>query len=76
MNNVLINIGGIYLNERYEGDQLPGYSPVPREKQERALAFMMKEIKNMEWLNNPEFLKNLPLRGNIVSVLEDMMFPM
>ena len=74
MNNVLINIGGIYLNERYEGDQLPGYSPVPREKQERALAFMMKEIKNMEWLNNPEFLKNLPLRGNIVSVLEDMMF--
>lgn len=35
---------------------------------------MMKEIKNMEWLNNPEFLKNLPLQGNIVSVLEDMMF--
>lgn len=74
MNNVLINIGGIYLNERYEGDQLPGYAPVPREKQERALAFMMKELKDMEWLNSPELQKNLPLRGNIVSILEDMIF--
>ena len=33
LNNVLMNIGGIYMNERYDGDVLPSYTVVPRKDQ-------------------------------------------
>ena len=36
LNNVLMNIGGIYMNERYDGDVLPSYTVVPRKDQRRA----------------------------------------
>ena len=36
LNHVTFNIGGVYLNERYDGDARPGYQVVPgKSKNER-----------------------------------------
>ena len=74
VNHVLLNIGGLYLNERYDGDQLPSYSVVPKEKQQRALRFLLGQIGNMEWLNAAEMQTQWGLMSNISSELEDKIF--
>ena len=55
------NIGGVYLNERYDGDARPGYQVVPREKQERALQFLLEQVKDLTWLSAKELRKTMPL---------------
>lgn len=50
LNNVLMNIGGIYMNERYDGDVLPSYTVVPRKDQRRAVKFLLDQMKDMDWL--------------------------
>lgn len=74
LNNAIINIGGIYLNERFDGDQWPGYSTVPKEKQKRALHFILKELKDMQWLDDPAVLAGFPLQATIADVLEENIF--
>ena len=49
--HVYANIGGIYLNEKLEGDPVEAVACVPREKQRRALQFILAELKRMEWLD-------------------------
>ncbi len=74
MNHVMANIGGIYLYERYDGDQVPGYASVPKEKQKRATRFILQQLKDMAWLDNEELLKGFELRSNISTTLEDRVF--
>lgn len=74
LNHVIYNIGGIYINQRYEGDPLPFYESVSRDKQERALSFMLEQLKNMSWIDAPELQKSLPLMKNISGDLEDAIF--
>ncbi|WP_026207739.1 zinc-dependent metalloprotease [Butyricimonas synergistica] len=74
LNHVIYNIGGIYINQRYDGDPLPFYEPVSREKQERALRFMLAQLKDMDWLDAPGMQKTLPLMKNISGDLENAIF--
>ena len=71
LNHVAVNIGGIYLNERYEGDKLPHHAFVPREKQKRAVRFLLNQVKEMRWLDNPAFQSEMPLMGMVSRDLED-----
>ena len=64
MNHVFANIGGIYLTERYEGDPRPSYEAVAKEKQQRALKFMMTQVKDIDWIENKDLLKNFTLIGS------------
>ena len=73
VNHVMFNIGGIYLNERYDGDELPSYSVVPKEKQKRAVDFL-GQIRDLEWLNAPDLQQKLPLMSNISTQLEESIF--
>ncbi|MFR5660911.1 MAG: zinc-dependent metalloprotease, partial [Butyricimonas faecihominis] len=57
-----------------DGDQLPGYASVPREKQKRATSFILEQLKDMTWLDDEELLKGFELRSNISTVLEDRVF--
>jgi hypothetical protein len=68
-NHLYANVGGIYLNQKYAGDPIPNYKSAPREKQERALQFLLQEIKQLEWLEDEDVLKNLPLTGTPSKVL-------
>ena len=58
MNHVICNLGGLYLNERYENDKVPAYGVVPRERQKEALHFMLEQIRDLSWLDD---MKGLPL---------------
>lgn len=64
MGHVFGNIGGIYLNELKEGDPVKAYSFVPKEKQKRALRFMLEELSDMSWLDNRELLDKLAMLGS------------
>ena len=64
LNHVFANIGGIYLTERYEGDPRPSYEAVAKEKQQRALKFMMTQVKDIDWIENKDLLKNFTLIGS------------
>ena len=63
INHILNNIGGIYLNEKYEGDPRPFFESVPRERQEEALKFLVNELYDLNWLENKEVLQNMTLTG-------------
>jgi hypothetical protein len=47
LNRVLCNIGGIYLNERFEGDALESYSFVPAQQQKASVQFLLEKTKDI-----------------------------
>lgn len=57
--SVSANLGGIYMNEKYEGDTLPTYVSVPRDMQRRALFFMLERLEDMSWLDNKRLNKDV-----------------
>lgn len=67
--NVRPLIGGIYLNEKYVGDPLPVYQAVSKAKQKEALQFMLSTLSDMDWLDNEEFMKILPIMGSPAGML-------
>ncbi len=62
--HVYANVGGIYLNEKLEGDPVKAYESVPAEKQRRAIRFLLAQLRDMDWLDNAELMQNLPLMGS------------
>ena len=69
INHVHANVGGIITNEKLVGDPLPLYEVVSREKQLKALNFIIKLQEDLDWLENPDVLKNLPLMGTPSTLL-------
>lgn len=68
---VLADIGGIYLNERYDGDQRPSYKTVSKEQQKKALNFLLNELKDLSWLDANETLKEFPIRTSVAMQMEN-----
>ena len=68
---VLADIGGIYLNERYDGDQRPSYKTVSKEQQKKALNFLLNELKDLSWLDARETLKEFPIRTSVAMQMEN-----
>jgi len=66
------NIGGIYLENAVLGDQKDAYSPVPKDKQLRALEYLKKNVFYMpEWLFVPELMaKTFPLKDSPIGPFE------
>lgn len=64
MFNVYINIGGFKLNEHFVGDAMPSFTPLSKDLQKRSLAFVMQELKNMDWIDNYNVTKNLAFDGS------------
>ena len=62
--NVYINIGGFKLNEHFVGDAMPSFIPLSKDLQKRSLAFVMNELKNMDWIDNYSVTKNLAFDGS------------
>ncbi|MEG0796842.1 MAG: zinc-dependent metalloprotease [Odoribacter sp.] len=71
LNHVILNIGGLYLNERYAGDLRYSYTTVPKEKQKMALQFLLNELENMEWLDGKQFQEGFPLIANVSQFIAD-----
>lgn len=71
INNVLMNIGGIYLYDVREGDA-PGmaYKAVPKDVQKASLEFLLEQFGDMDWLENEELLRNLPPQKNTAADMQ------
>lgn len=73
INHVYANIGGFYLYEKYVGDPGPLHEPVPRKKQQQALQFLLKEISNLDWIEDSKILQHMALTGTPATVLRNQL---
>jgi hypothetical protein len=69
INHVYANIGGIYVNEKHAEDQFPLFQSVPRAKQQKAINFLLQELKELDWLEDRQVLENFTLTGTPATVL-------
>ena len=70
INHVFAYVGGIYLNEVKVGDEMLPFESVEREKQIAALKFMMSQVKDIDWLDNEELMKNITIMGSAKNLLQ------
>ena len=59
--NALANVGGIYLTEVKDGTPGERWQSVPREIQQKSLLWVIKQIRNSDWLDQHELTRRLPL---------------
>lgn len=69
--HVFANIGGVYLWEKHSGDPVEhSYLCVERERQKEAFDFLYAQVYDLEWLDNHDLMKQLPIMGSPASVLQ------
>lgn len=74
--HLLHNLGGVYLYERFEGDQLPAYRAVPKEVQKESLLAALSVLKNNDWLTNSELELHMnAMNGDAGAYLRNVLFP-
>lgn len=53
INHAMVNVGGMYVNQKYHGDGQTIYEYVPRTQQQRSLDFVLAQIDQMpKWIVN------------------------
>ncbi len=73
LNHVLANVGGIEVNEKYEGDNVMHYKVVSKKKQQEALQFILTQLENNNWLEPESLLKNITITGTPLVALRNNM---
>lgn len=69
--HVFANIGGMYLYEKYSCDPIDyAYITVPREIQKEAFDFLCEQLKDLEWLDNEDLMKNIQIMGSPAKTLQ------
>lgn len=69
--HVYANIGGIYLYEKYANDPIDySYVCVPRDVQKKAFDFLCDQVKDLDWLDNEELMKNIQIMGSPAKSLQ------
>lgn len=62
--SLMVNIGGIEINNKYEGDKSPTYVPVDRATQKATLKYMMEQADDLKWLDNKDLLRLSGMNGS------------
>lgn len=57
--------GGVYLNERYQGDKRPSFEYVEADYQRRAQEFLCRQLEDLDWFEPADLLSEIPLSGNM-----------
>ena len=71
LRNVMYNVGGIYLTEVKEGTPGKRYEAVPKARQKASLAWVLKQFKDSDWLNNAELKQHFPLHVDGSAIVRD-----
>ncbi|WP_303180079.1 zinc-dependent metalloprotease [uncultured Butyricimonas sp.] len=71
LRNVMYNVGGIYLTEVKEGTPGKRYEAVPKARQKASLAWVLKQFKDSDWLNNTELKQHFPLHVDGSAIVRD-----
>ncbi len=50
----MVNIGGIEINSKYEGDPMPAYTPVDKKIQRESLLYMLSQAEDFSWVDNKD----------------------
>lgn len=66
---VLYNIGGIYLNERFEGDARDSYIPVSKEMQKASVKFIFDNINDIDWIDSNMQVTGMPLKAPVAPAM-------
>ncbi len=61
VNNVLAQVGGIYLNKVKDGSSVKPSTPVSRKVQKASLKWVVAQLRSSSWLNDVSVASNLPL---------------
>lgn len=61
LQNVVYNVGGIYLTDVKDGTPGKRVEPVSREKQRASLKWVLKQLKDSDWLDNQELTEKFGL---------------
>ena len=59
--NVMYNIGGVYLSDAKEDSRYKRHQSVSREIQKASVVWVLSQLKNSTWIDDPEVLRKLPL---------------
>lgn len=59
--NVMYNIGGIYLSDAKENSLNRRHQSVPRETQKTSVKWVLTQLKNSTWIDNPNVLQKFSL---------------
>ena len=69
LQNVVYCIGGIYLNDAKDGTAAKRYTPVPKAKQKAAVAWVIRQLQDNEWLDNREVCSKFGLHSKASAML-------
>ena len=77
LTSAMVQVGGIYLTDVKEGTPGERFRPVARERQKAAVQWIVRQLKESEWLDNRELLGKFALglpdswrtRSNMISRL-------
>lgn len=61
LSHVFATVGGINLYEKMEGDPVPMFRSVDAERQKAAFDFLLKQLDEIEWLDNRALMDGLGL---------------
>lgn len=69
LQNVVYCIGGIYLTEAKDGTPERRFRSVPRERQKAAMAWLMRQLQDNDWLDNRDVCSKFKLHTKQSAVL-------
>lgn len=61
VNNVLAQVGGIYLNKVKDGSSVKPSTPVSRKVQKASLKWVVSQLRSSSWIDDQTVTSNLPL---------------
>ncbi|MDD3036509.1 zinc-dependent metalloprotease [Bacteroides sp.] len=73
MLHVYHNIGGIYMHEKLVGDKVEALQSEPKEKQKEAMDYFLEQLATLDWVDDSNTLKTLPMVGKPSDALRNVL---
>lgn len=66
LKNLGVYIGGFYVNEAMGDEGIPAYQAIPKSKQREVIRFLLDQAKDLSWLENKAFIRQITMRPSQV----------
>ena len=67
LSNLGTYIGGFYVNEAMADEGISAYQVVPKSKQKEVIRFLLNQAKDVSWLENKDFIRQITMRPSQVN---------
>ena len=76
--SLMVNIGGLEIHNKYEGDPTPTFTPIDARIQRESLIYMLEQADDLKWMDNKELLQmsgmNAAFSGYLANNLVKLVF--